>query len=76
MRWITLALTIGIAGCGAPTEPLRNECGMELRPAYTVSNQAYNEALNRACFEQMARQRGQSVTECRETPSGFVCASG
>ena len=29
MRWSVLALAIGLAGCGAPSEPLLNECGME-----------------------------------------------
>ena len=75
MRWFLLASLIGLAGCGAPSEPLRNECGMELRLGLTVRDQAYNDAVNRACFEQLARQRGQAVTECRQTPTGFVCAS-
>lgn len=76
MRWAVLAALVSAAGCGRPAEPLRNECGMELRLGLTVRDQAYNDAANRACFEQLARQRGQTVTECRQTPNGFVCASG
>lgn len=75
MKWILLVSLMGAACCGAPSEPLRNECGMELKLGLTVRNQAYNDGINRACFEQLARQRGQTVTECRGTPDGFVCAS-
>lgn len=75
MRWAVVAALVSAAGCGGPAELRRNECGMELRLGLTVRDQACNNAVNNACFEQQARQRGQTVTECRQTADGFVCAS-
>ncbi|KNX43209.1 hypothetical protein ROE7235_03509 [Roseibaca ekhonensis] len=75
MRMIKFVLAVVLIGGCAPSEPLRNQCGMELRLGLTVRDQAYNEALDRICFEQLARERGQSVTRCMETRNGLICAS-
>jgi len=75
VRWVILAILVGVTGSGTPIQPLRNECWMELRLGFTVRDQTYNDAANRACLEQLARQRVQTATECRQTPDGFVCAS-
>jgi hypothetical protein len=70
-----LIVMLAVAGC-AESEPIYNECGAELYPAWTSEIlQAYNDAANAACFRELALRSGGQVTDCVPVGGGMTCVT-